>query len=332
MGRNESPEEDVVAALPSMKDVYNRLREARSTVDSLEKAMGKAAQAALGRIKQLQEELAEARSSEKDDIERMRKKHEREVKDARVDAAALMKRLAEVRRETEAELEAENDRRKRLEKRHEEENSSLKATIEKLRSQLRNKEASEDGKDADSEEAPKGGDDRSRSRKGGKRKSEDDASVATDIEAEDKSESPLRKKRAGTKTAKSRSASGSSSSSSTAGVLARPARKAGAASESTRSTEKGKAAGKGKGGKPNICMPHILGKCSKGDNCPSMHLAKEAGERLVSSMRKKPCKDGDKCQKADCIFMHPPERKLPGAEQPRSGRSRSRSRSGSRSR
>eukprot|EP00929_Paragymnodinium_shiwhaense_P030337 TRINITY_DN17211_c0_g1_i2.p1 TRINITY_DN17211_c0_g1~~TRINITY_DN17211_c0_g1_i2.p1 ORF type:complete len:251 (+),score=55.46 TRINITY_DN17211_c0_g1_i2:79-831(+) len=114
MGRNESPEEDVVAALPSMKDVYNRLREARSTVDSLEKAMGKAAQAALGRIKQLQEELAEARSSEKDDIERMRKKHEREVKDARVDAAALMKRLAEVRRETEAELEAENDRHQRM--------------------------------------------------------------------------------------------------------------------------------------------------------------------------------------------------------------------------
>eukprot|EP00929_Paragymnodinium_shiwhaense_P122368 TRINITY_DN95067_c0_g1_i1.p1 TRINITY_DN95067_c0_g1~~TRINITY_DN95067_c0_g1_i1.p1 ORF type:complete len:318 (+),score=96.52 TRINITY_DN95067_c0_g1_i1:72-1025(+) len=294
-----SAEEDIVGALPLMKDVYNRLRDARGTVNALETSMNKAIRSAASRIVQLQDELEDLKATAAE-AERIRRKLEREAADAKSDAAGLRKRLADARTAQEAELEAENKRRQRATQQQDDEVSGLRSTIAELRSQLKDPASSQDkrrsppppevSQQAAAEAAPQSEPARQeekpllRRRRREKREGSREGSVMTDLEAEDRSPAPAAgrgsERAAATARSRSRSGGGEPRSSTT-----RQQRRD--APPSPRQGDKGgKAGGKGKG-KPNICMPHVLGKCSKGDGCPSMHLGKEDAEKFRDWMARK---------------------------------------------
>lgn len=69
-------------------------------------------------------------------------------------------------------------------------------------------------------------------------------------------------------------------------------------------TKGGGKAGKGKGDL-RMCIPYIMGRCTQGDSCTSMHVARGDSSRLLDGLKKKVCRDGAKCIKKDCIFKHP---------------------------
>eukprot|EP00927_Polykrikos_kofoidii_P060563 TRINITY_DN55507_c0_g1_i1.p1 TRINITY_DN55507_c0_g1~~TRINITY_DN55507_c0_g1_i1.p1 ORF type:complete len:952 (+),score=117.52 TRINITY_DN55507_c0_g1_i1:148-3003(+) len=70
--------------------------------------------------------------------------------------------------------------------------------------------------------------------------------------------------------------------------------------------------GQGKSGKGRkVCIPYLMGVCKQGDSCFFTHLPRDEGKDLLEVLRKTSCRMGVSCGRRDCIFRHPPGRKLP---------------------
>lgn len=61
------------------------------------------------------------------------------------------------------------------------------------------------------------------------------------------------------------------------------------------------------GGKTDICIPFLTGKCSFKNNCRKRHPSKEEIPRVLARYKKTRCKFKDECYTEGCLFLHPKE-------------------------
>jgi len=61
------------------------------------------------------------------------------------------------------------------------------------------------------------------------------------------------------------------------------------------------------GGKSDICVPFLTGKCSFENGCRKRHPSKEEIPRVLARYKKTRCKFRDECYTEGCLFLHPKE-------------------------
>ena len=61
------------------------------------------------------------------------------------------------------------------------------------------------------------------------------------------------------------------------------------------------------GGKSDICIPFLTGKCSFEKGCRKRHPSKEEIPRVLARYKKTRCKFRDECYTEGCLFLHPKE-------------------------
>merc|ERR1712183_1015147 len=75
----------------------------------------------------------------------------------------------------------------------------------------------------------------------------------------------------------------------------------------------GKSGGKSRSGSTtagSLCFFYIIGKCKKGSECTDRHPEKQDCKAILERMQKTSCRYGVDCKREECIFKHPPERKI----------------------
>lgn len=56
----------------------------------------------------------------------------------------------------------------------------------------------------------------------------------------------------------------------------------------------------------NLCIPFTSqGFCKRDENCRLRHLSPESRDLAYTELCKQTCRDGNRCRRADCIFVHP---------------------------
>jgi len=53
-----------------------------------------------------------------------------------------------------------------------------------------------------------------------------------------------------------------------------------------------------------LCIPFVVGSCRDGADCRLRHPTEELRQEALETLRRKVCKFGDQCRRADCIFRH----------------------------
>mmetsp|Transcript_18826 Transcript_18826/g.52601 ORF Transcript_18826/g.52601 Transcript_18826/m.52601 type:complete len:318 (+) Transcript_18826:171-1124(+) len=65
----------------------------------------------------------------------------------------------------------------------------------------------------------------------------------------------------------------------------------------------------GGGGKNDVCIPFLAGKCTFEKGCRKRHPSKSEISRLLAKYKKTRCRFGDECYTESCLFLHPKEEK-----------------------
>eukprot|EP00536_Pseudo-nitzschia_multiseries_P005041 jgi/Psemu1/285499/fgenesh1_pg.91_\ len=63
------------------------------------------------------------------------------------------------------------------------------------------------------------------------------------------------------------------------------------------------------GGKNDVCIPFLAGKCTFEKGCRKRHPSKNEVPRLLAKYKKTRCRFGDECYTESCLFLHPKEEK-----------------------